>query len=58
MGTSKEKFVEKEYSFACKKCGSYQIVYYTYEPYDEAYTDYHYHCLSCNREWWVEGCDS
>lgn len=43
----------------CRKCKQVGTVVYRIETSsDEAFDDCHYHCSSCNADWWVDGCDS
>lgn len=40
--------------FVCRKCGSDDV---WYAESDGDYDDVLYHCVGCNRRWWVEGAD-
>jgi hypothetical protein len=42
----------------CLKCMSDQVAYRLWESFDGAYEDYHYRCLDCGYDWWVDGIDS
>ena len=57
MTEKKFKKVPLEYNFKCRKCNSTDIEYRIPDN-DGCYEDYEYHCLSCNRYWWVDGADS
>lgn len=48
--------VPLEYNFKCSKCGSTHVEYRTVED-SECHEDYEYHCIACNRYWWVDGSD-
>lgn len=50
------KLVPEKYNFKCRKCNSTDVEYRTVETSD-CQEDYQYHCLSCNRYWWVDGID-
>lgn len=42
--------------FTCK-CGSNEIIWKLWESSDGAYEDYHYRCMECDHDWWVESSD-
>ena len=43
-------------AFSCSKCKSNEILYRIPDN-DGCYEDINYHCLNCNRYWWIEGSD-
>ena len=57
MPRTKWKPVKNDDDFHCHQCGSTNVEYCIYTPSDEAYDDYHYHCLNCGYEWYCEGSD-
>jgi DNA-directed RNA polymerase subunit M/transcription elongation factor TFIIS len=44
--------------FRCRKCGSDDVRYRTWESSCGGYEDCQYHCRGCDRKWWVEGADA
>jgi len=42
----------------CRHCTAETVQSRSWDSSDEAHTDYHYRCTTCNRDWWVEGIDS
>ena len=45
-------------NFKCRKCGSTDIWYRTWESSCGGYDDLNYHCRGCGREWWIESSDA
>ena len=57
MPTTDRKLVDPKYDFRCY-CGSNNIEYEVWESSDGGHEDYHYYCMGCGRNWWIDGIDS
>lgn len=60
MPTDKKTVITADYpEFKCPKCAqsNNSIEYYIWESSDGAYEDYHYNCILCGHDWWVESVD-
>ncbi len=44
--------------FTCRKCGSHEVWYRTWDSLCGSYEDVQYHCRSCNLIWWFESSDA
>lgn len=44
--------------FKCRKCGSDDVWYRTWDSSCGGYTDLKYTCWGCDRTWWAEGPDA
>jgi len=44
--------------YKCRKCGSDNIWYRTWESSCGGYEDTHYRCRGCDRRWWFESADA
>jgi len=57
MSKSDWESTQKDYpNFRCIRCNSNKIEFRIVED-SECHEDYEYHCINCNRYWWVEGSD-
>jgi len=46
-------------NFPCRKChqaGRIEVSIWISD--DEAFEDFHYRCLACGHNWWIDGIDS
>lgn len=42
----------------CEKCDNETVYYDAWESSDGAYEDYHYTCINCGYDYWVDGPDA
>ncbi len=50
--------VPTRFGFKCQACGSQEIEHRVWESSCGGFEDFQYHCLGCDRRWWVDGIDS
>jgi transposase-like protein len=52
-------WMQVDSDFPCPKCeSSHTIECIEWESSCGGYEDYHYRCISCGHDWWIEGADA